>query len=624
MEDILQELNGFNNVSFPFQNFKSITEYVSVITKKYKIPYSAYKTDGNRKTFIYICSFGGESRSNIRFPVKTNCESILVFIKNIRFDGTSIFNFDFNKSIIRHNHSLEPEFIEAHRNCLDIQTIHNIKQQEAMGILPGRIRSNLNININSNIFYNLRRNEIEQSKNESFETFINFLKNTNDFKIKLNTSEGKLSSATFVYKKVCDMPYSSDLAIIDDTASTNIYGLALELIAVVDQDKHTQILSFGFLEDKSYHGFFSFFQDFKELTNDKKFRIIIIDRLSSQINALKDVFKESVLVFCHTHIRRNLVNSFGINSGIVKNFDNLENSYLICENYIKFLIEERKKMLKIKGIKVIEELIRTRNNWLPSDLIRQGVNFKFSTSRIEGVFGIIKQHYGHERSNITNVVKYIANECRLLMTQSYSKRGSIDFYYQGFPLINLNELHFFGKLVLNILEEEYNSFLENKSNEMCVWCNLRKMNSPYRLPCRHVINSNTIINIEEIHSRYIRNDNIYSTSTKSKIILSEIHNSSQISFKYNDIMSRIQPYAAAAQHNNEIANIFSNTFKQLENNKIVLNLNMPTTISMKGCISVHPSNNVIFGGKPKLKNLYHCKICGKCGHNRKRCPYNKK
>lgn len=79
MEDILQELNGFNNVSFPFQNFKSITEYVSVITKKYKIPYSAYKTDGNRKTFIYICSFGGESRSNIRFPVKTNCESILVF-----------------------------------------------------------------------------------------------------------------------------------------------------------------------------------------------------------------------------------------------------------------------------------------------------------------------------------------------------------------------------------------------------------------------------------------------------------------------------------------------------------------------------------------------------------------
>ena len=139
------------------------------------------------------------------------------------------------------------------------------------------------------------------------------------------------------------MPYSSDLAIIDDTASTNIYGLALELIAVVDQDKHTQILSFGFLEDKSYHGFFSFFQDFKELTNDKKFRIIIIDRLSSQINALKDVFKESVLVFCHTHIRRNLVNSFGINSGIVKNFDNLENSYLICENYIKFLIEERKK-----------------------------------------------------------------------------------------------------------------------------------------------------------------------------------------------------------------------------------------------------------------------------------------
>lgn len=179
------------------------------------------------------------------------------------------------------------------------------------------------------------------------------------------------------------MPYSSDLAIIDDTASTNIYGLALELIAVVDQDKHTQILSFGFLEDKSYHGFFSFFQDFKELTNDKKFRIIIIDRLSSQINALKDVFKESVLVFCHTHIRRNLVNSFGINSGIVKNFDNLENSYLICENYIKFLIEERKKMLKIKGIKVIEELIRTRNNWLPSDLIRQGVNFKFSTSRIE-------------------------------------------------------------------------------------------------------------------------------------------------------------------------------------------------------------------------------------------------
>lgn len=47
------------------------------------------------------------------------------------------------------------------------------------------------------------------------------------------------------------------------TCMTNIYGLPLEVIICVDQESHTQILSYGFLENKSTQSFINFFSNFK-------------------------------------------------------------------------------------------------------------------------------------------------------------------------------------------------------------------------------------------------------------------------------------------------------------------------------------------------------------------------
>ena len=461
------------------------------------IPYSAYKIDLERRYLKYRCTFHKNNQGD-------GCNACLVFRTDL-INMQKAYSFVLEKSILTHNHPLTPNFVFSHRNCIPLEIQDKIREQQEIGVLPGRIRSNLNIIVNKNIFYNIRRPIICKDRTESFNELIHKITQSMNQQVIMheNQSNSNLDSLTVVYDEVRNSVYFNDIVIADDTAATNIYNLPMEVLACFDQENHTQILSFGILQDKTINSFENYFNDVKQIIGNTKIRIFVVDRLSAQIAAIKNVFPDAFIVFCLTHIKRDLIKNFGRDSGIVQGFNYMLEDYSLCEEYIWFLTTEMKRLYEgnIKGWKALKDLIEQREHWLPADLIKHGMYAKFSSSRIENFFGLFKSHYGHNQRGIIKIIDDMNNISRLLLVQSTSEQIKTTREYTGFPLILPCEIQYFGKLILDIINEEYDCWLKNitKNENLCVWCNLRKNNSEYALPCRHVMRREFVITCNSVH-----------------------------------------------------------------------------------------------------------------------------
>ena len=171
MNEFLEQLKKIDGVSFPFEGFQSLTEFIHVTSRQLGVPYSAYRTHrSNNAFFSYCCTFGGRSRARVRNTVKCEyvCPSILKFAYFMKND-TYFFFFCEKESILTHSHPTNREFYEAHRNLLSNEQINEIINQQKAGVQPAAIRANTGITINSNIFYNIRRKAILNNKNKNQE-----------------------------------------------------------------------------------------------------------------------------------------------------------------------------------------------------------------------------------------------------------------------------------------------------------------------------------------------------------------------------------------------------------------------------------------------------------------------
>ena len=63
---------------------------------------------------------------------------------------------------IYHNHIEVINYYDTHRNMLDNSKQDNLLNQYKLGVPPGIIITNLNITTNSNIFYNIKKDLINQ------------------------------------------------------------------------------------------------------------------------------------------------------------------------------------------------------------------------------------------------------------------------------------------------------------------------------------------------------------------------------------------------------------------------------------------------------------------------------
>ena len=75
-----------------------------------------------------------------------------------KFNSEYYYSFNSDSSEFNHsNHPVDKRFIQAHRNCLSESQINDIQSQTQLGALSGRIRTNVQAECGSDIFYNIRR-----------------------------------------------------------------------------------------------------------------------------------------------------------------------------------------------------------------------------------------------------------------------------------------------------------------------------------------------------------------------------------------------------------------------------------------------------------------------------------
>ena len=514
MNEIVTSCLKIQNTRFPCQindvNYNSLTDFVHQITRNAHLPFSAYRTENYKRTFVYACTFA-----------QYGCSSKLVFTQFTDYFENHYFTFELQFCCLQHNnHPLNTHFVEAHRNCLPQTTIDQIRFQTQLGVLPGRIRSNLDVEIGSTLFYDIRRSVIHEEKTEDLVQLIQFLREGNQKHIIVHDPNDTLESITIIDKDILNSNYASDIAIMDDTAMTNMYGLAIEEVIVVDQEDHSQLLGYSVLSNKSEDGFSSFFKDYSTL-NVSQFRIIVVDRLEAQYNALEEHFPDTYIVFCLVHIKRDLLTYFNSNDGIIIGFEALRKNPLYSFEYLNYLMRRKDELKGHKGYRCIEILINRYEHWLPLLVIQHGFYFNIDTSRIEGFFGLLKGNYGHDRGTLTSVIKNLNNLCGLLKTQSYRRYSYTFNNFSNFNLIKQDELKLYGGMVLNFLQIEYDAFNLGNTNIPCVWCELRRRNDPHAIPCRHTITNDTIINVNQIHPRFLRYDDFGSAFPNTVLINNE-------------------------------------------------------------------------------------------------------
>ena len=614
-QPLIDSFSQINHATFDSLSgeYHSLTEFVTEISKLHLCPFFADSTGDTRRIQRYRCKYGGRIRGN---SVKTSCPCYVDFLKEI--DGT----YSFKEAHWYHNHDSSSEFYNAHWNTMTKEQIQMARQQQELGVLPGQIRANIGTNVNSNIFYKIRKPAIESNKSESLDQLLSQL-NEIDFDSKVDISPNhEFISATFVYSKIASSPISLDALCLDDTSGTNVYGLPLEVILVIDSEGRSQMLGFGFLNDRTKNSYQQFLRYIKEKIGGEP-RVITTDRSIAQISAIKDILPSTHIVFCRVHLRRDLLKHFECTDDVIKGFDDIHINIHLCDKYID-MISQRLQSLEGSSHEIIETLIQKADNWLPSILLRKGIFLNLTNNRSEGFFGTFKNQYGYKRFPIIDVCKKVMTFSRSMYIQSIKSRRNTDIHFDGFPCFPYEDRTEVGALALNIISEEYKELLnENNNYPWCVWCYLRDINPSLSLPCRHVMHDSNQIQYHsnDLDPRYLR------TSMDNNIEAEHVVNvidEYKKSLNFSDIMATIAPYASAAPRNPEIMSIFDKTIEELRSTKTELNTGMPPTIAIKGRLAEHPSKNVILGGAPKQKRKNKCSFCHEVGHNITTCEKYKK
>ena len=599
-EGLINEIAHINQVQFTGESkYHTLTEFISDISRHYKCPMFADKTGPSRVTQIYRCRYGGRQRVK---SSKTKCQCCVKFIRAP--DGS----FSFNDADWNHNHPTSIDFFDAHFNSLTKDEIEEVNFQQQLNVPSGQIRSNLGTSLNKDIFYNVRRKTIQSKKVETLESFRSDCSDPGFWSNFRVDNSGDLVSASFVHIRICNCAFAFDTIFMDDTAGSNIYDLPLEMVITVDSEGRNQILAFGLLPDRTSESYRNFMLDIKEHTG-KEPRIIFTDRSCAQISAIKDVFPSSYIVYCHVHLRRDLLKYFDQSDDIIVGFADVSIHYERCEDYLQLLLSRLKDLHGKQGFGIIHSMIEGVDHWLPSKLIENGVFFKWNNNRIEGFFGCYKSQHGFSRVTAGELCKNLMSYSKLMIVESIRSRSSTIKQYDGLTCFDLEDIKSVGKLALDYISTEYLKHLKQEEidESFCVWCNLRLKFPELSLPCRHLMN-----NIDEIkftkgqlHERYLNNQlfcSLPSSEHTMNILISQTSNTPRT---YTDIMAKLAPFASFATREPKILNIFEKTIEELHSVNKTLNSGMPATIALKGKLSSHPSKNVILGGvQKKKKSLY--------------------
>ena len=541
------------------------------------------------------------------------------------------------KSEWKHNHPMNRLFLEGNYLFISKDKKDEICGMRMNGASPGYIRKSLNLTISSDQLYNISRKTIQKR----FEDEIDNLEikskkwNKNYYVIHhFKSNENEFHGLTLINRNIIKMPYASDICVIDDTLCINKYKYPIVAIYCYDENDKAQLLSVGIITGKTFNDFEIFLKDISDYIQP---RVFICDRLEAQKNAIENIFKNSHIVLCKVHIRRNVIDHFGKNSKIYIALNEYFDGGIDTNNFLKILNSEiNANISKRKHLLLLLDHIKYYN---PSVLKHFRLRNHYTSNLVEGSFAAIKNWTNHDIIPLAEIIETFLLHSEMLMKKSISmKKLSIDSsLYSGKEL---------GNLCILQLMKEYDSFKDylkmisnNSQNSQIIKdylgsqecsCNIR---FEYELPCIHVFYQR----YNELKIPLLRECDIPSIYFKTKIINVDeteiihkkdesVNESKDENYKYSNLMDMISPIASEASRNKDVQKLFDHFFEDFNNLK-VSQKGSPSFISQQGRPVTRQSLFVEHNhkcGAQKKKSRYHCKICGTQGHNSATCPHRDK
>ena len=133
---LFKDLQKIRHTVFPCEidgmPYQNIQDYVNEITIPRNCRYTLQRSLNEKRHFVkFHCTF-------------RTCDAQIVFTRKEKFYNTDEYTFNATYTDISdHTHSSTPRFFMAHRNTLIDEMYDKVRFQTRLGVLPGRIRSNL-------------------------------------------------------------------------------------------------------------------------------------------------------------------------------------------------------------------------------------------------------------------------------------------------------------------------------------------------------------------------------------------------------------------------------------------------------------------------------------------------
>lgn len=613
-DELRDGLLSIHNIKI--NSLDDLTEMIKILAQDYQIRYKKFSTGKSRISQKYLCGLSNSI---------SNCKSFVCYSVEDNFVRFKDANWV-------HSHDVR-YFMKDPKYSLTQSQIRSIQEYTRMGLAAGQIRNIEDLSISSNVLYEIRRPIIKENRECEIKNFIDLIRGFHDYDVQIVTSQEKrLLSAYCFNLKIIQCKYSQDICIIDDTSCTNYFGLPLLITFVMDPNGMTQIMGFGIIESKEQSSFSSYFKALKKINGN--IRLWVCDRNLSQTASIKEIFPESKIIHCHLHIKRNLVSNFGTGHEIVNAYKALIEGNYLEQDFLE-LLELYKYRLSTnnkKGKRVIKELIKSSESWLPS-IIREYFHCgNTTTNRAEGFFGNLKKGYFQGAiKNLEYTFKAVHNMSEQMLRKSLTITNPI----MPIELINENDARLIGRMACGILLLEYSKFLDiwrtkdSISLEVCNQCDAYCF---HQLPCYHMLlhfyhnGKSPMIESNDIGARWI-------ISEESRIFLNQscisrnINKETEISneWEYSECISKFEYYFSLAKRYNSIQDALKLALEQLEKLKTDIPVQgevlAPLSIQLSGKKDVCPRKNCDFGVRTGHKK-YRCSYCHNFGHTRPKCPFS--
>lgn len=600
--DEFRSLNGF------FPTIQALTEKIREISTKYKCPFISYSAGPSRLTQIYACSH-----------LKTifNCQAKAKFSYE---DGFVRF-VECDKE---HSHKPNEPTRMNMRNCLTLLQRERIKHLTTEGQSAYSIRLRENLKCTKDVLYNIRRPILENIRAHEMENLLHELNNGNSWinNVLKENDTNVFCGCHCIHDVICNKSYAKDICIVDDTSCTNKYGFPVLVMIVEDENGRSQLLAFSLMKTREATEFDQFFEKVKAKVGD--IRLFVADRNQIQMNSIKRTWPNCLIINCSIHIGRNIRS---VSVELYNLYEKMRHLQITEEEFLNACIEFIQDDTVSDGKTTIQNIIDTKEYWLPSVIIKYKHCDNETSNRAEGFFGSLKNLLEHKIETLANVIRaiYIRAE-RMYLSSINEKPMSVPD-----ELISEQDSFKVGKLALSLVYSEYidlnkkGSLMKEYSPDCC------KIHAMFDLPCRHlmlkrILNDDyPILTLADFSERWIRADDYNVTPPNNQTFIIPRQKPANADNSYSSYLARFERYFSSAARSASIRQILDNCINELQTNEHQNatesdELQPPSSIPLAGRPFTHPRNNVDFKTNGKKKK-YHCSHCGSDDHTLPRCPF---